>query len=208
MKWLERVRYRTFSQTAAVQELLVEVFRKTIHLSSALTVVFAEYWYTLTLAGIAVISTFYCVSEFLRMRGYELGIIAQITRCASRSRDKGRFVLGPLTLAGGILAAFLLFPMHTAKIAIFALAFGDGLASLVGKRFGKMRLLLFKDKTVAGSVACFAAVFLSSFAVSRSLWKSFMLGISGAGIEMLPLRDYDNLLIPVAIGALALYLRA
>ena len=71
-----------------------------------------------------------------------------------------------------------------------------------------MRLLLFKDKTVAGSVACFAAVFLSSFAVSRSLWKSFMLGISGAGIEMLPLRDYDNLLIPVAIGALALYLRA
>ena len=208
MKWLERFRYRTFSQTAAVQELLVEVFRKSIHLSSAVTIVFAERWYTLTLVGIVIISIFYCMSELLRMRGYELGIIAHITRCASRPRDKGRFVLGPLTLAGGILAALILFPMHTAKIAIFALAFGDGLASLVGKRFGKIHLVLFKDKTVAGSVACFAAVFLSSFAVSRSFWKSLILGISGAGIEMLPLRDYDNLLIPVAIGALALYLRA
>lgn len=208
MKWFEHFRYRTFSQAPSVEELLVEVLRKTIHLSSALTVVFADRWYTITIAGIAGISVFYCISEFLRMRGYELGIIAHITRYASRKRDKGRFVLGPLTLAGGIALALLLFPMHTAKIAIFALAFGDGLASLIGKRFGKIRLAVFKDKTVAGSLACFAAVFISSFAVSGSFWKSLILGIAGAGIEMLPLKDYDNLLIPIAIGYFALLLHA
>ena len=208
MKWFERFRYRTFSQTASVEELLVEVFRKTIHLSSALTVVFAERWYQLTVAGIAGISVLYCISELLRMRGHELYIIARITRYASRARDKGRFVLGPLTLAGGVLGALLLFPLHTAKIAIFALAFGDGLASLVGKRFGKIRLAFFKDKTVAGSVTCFAAVFLSAFVVSGSFLKSLVLGIAGAGIEMLPLKDYDNLLIPIAIGTLAMLLHA
>lgn len=208
MKWFERFRYRTFSQTAPVEELLVEVFRKTIHLSSALTVVFAERWYTLTLTGIAAMSALYCISEFLRMRGYELCIIGNITRYASRKRDKGRFVLGPLTLAGGIFLALILFPLHTAKIAIFSLAFGDGLASLVGKRFGKIHLTFFKDKTVAGSVTCFAAVFLSAFAVSGSFWKSLALGIAGAGIEMLPLKDYDNLLIPIAIGFIALLLHA
>lgn len=208
MKWFEHFRYRTFSQAPSVEELLVEVLRKTIHLSSALTVVFADRWYTITIAGIAGISVFYCISEFLRMRGYELGIIAHITRYASRKRDKGRFVLGPLTLAGGIELALLLFPMHTAKIAIFALAFGDGLASLIGKRFGKIRLAVFKDKTVAGSLACFAAVFISSFAVSGNFWKSLILGIAGAGIEMLPLKDYDNLLIPMAIGYFALLLHA
>ena len=208
MKWFERFRYRTFSQTASVEELLVEVFRKTIHLSSAVTVVFAEHWYQLTVVGIAGISLLYCISELLRMRGHELYLIARITRYASRARDKGRFVLGPLTLAGGVLAALLLFPMHTAKIAIFALAFGDGLASLVGKRFGKIRLTFFKDKTVAGSLTCFAAVFLSAFVVSRSFWKSLVIGVAGAGIEMLPLKDYDNLLIPVAIGFIALFLHA
>lgn len=208
MKWFERFRYRTFSQAPSVEELLVEVFRKTIHLSSALTVVFAERWYTPTVIGIIGISILYCISEFLRMYGHELYLITNITRYASRKRDKGRFVLGPLTLAGGVLAALLLFPIHTAKIAIFALAFGDGLASLVGKRFGKIRLAFFKDKTVAGSLTCFAAVFLSTFAVSGNFWKSLVLGIAGAGIEMLPLKDYDNLLIPIAIGFLASFLNA
>jgi cytidylyltransferase family len=208
MKWFERFRYRTFSQAPSVEELLVEVFRKTIHLSSALTVVFAERWYTPTVIGIIGISILYCISEFLRMHGHELYLITNITRYASRKRDKGRFVLGPLTLAGGVLAALLLFPIHTAKIAIFALAFGDGLASLVGKRFGKIRLAFFKDKTVAGSLTCFAAVFLSTFAVSGNFWKSLVLGIAGAGIEMLPLKDYDNLLIPIAIGFLASFLNA
>ena len=208
MKWFERFRYRTFSQAPSVEELLVEVFRKTIHLSSALTVVFAERWYTPTVIGIIGISILYCISEFLRMHGHELYLITNITRYASRKRDKGRFVLGPLTLAGGVLAALLLFPIHTAKIAIFALAFGDGLASLVGKRFGKIRLAFFKDKTVAGSLTCFAAVFLSTFAVSGNIWKSLVLGIAGAGIEMLPLKDYDNLLIPIAIGFLASFLNA
>ena len=208
MKWFERFRYRTFSQAPSVEELLVEVFRKTIHLSSALTVVFAERWYTPTVIGIIGISILYCISEFLRMHGHELYLITNITRYASRKRDKGRFVLGPLTLAGGVFFALLLFPMHTAKIAIFALAFGDGLASLVGKRFGKIRLAFFKDKTVAGSLTCFAAVFLSTFAVSGNFWKSLVLGIAGAGIEMLPLKDYDNLLIPIAIGFLASFLNA
>ena len=208
MKWFERFRYRTFSQAPSVEELLVEVFRKTIHLSSALTVVFAERWYTPTVIGIIGISILYCISEFLRMHGHELYLITNITRYASRKRDKGRFVLGPLTLAGGVLAALLLFPIHTAKIAIFALAFGDGLASLVGKRFGKIRLAFFKDKTVAGSLTCFAAVFLSTCAVSGNFWKRLVLGIAGAGIEMLPLKDYDNLLIPIAIGFLASFLNA
>ena len=208
MKWFERFRYRTFSQAPSVEELLVEVFRKTIHLSSALTVVFAERWYTPTVIGIIGISILYCISEFLRMHGHELYLITNITRYASRKRDKGRFVLGPLTLAGGVLAALLLFPIHTAKIAIFALAFGDGLASLVGKRFGKIRLAFFKNKTVAGSLTCFAAVFLSTFAVSGNFWKSLILGLAGAGIEMLPLKDYDNLLIPIAIGFLASFLNA
>lgn len=208
MKWIEHFFHRTFSQDPKVRELLVEVFRKTIHLCSAFTVVFAQVSYYFTIAGIIGLSVLYCISELLRMRGYQLCIIAPITRYASRERDKGRFVLGPLTLAGGVLSALLFFPLHPAKIAIFSLAFGDGLASLVGKRFGKIRLAVFKDKTVAGSVTCFVAVFLSALAVSGNCLKSFVLAACGAGIEMLPLKDYDNLLIPIAIASVATLLHA
>lgn len=208
MKWFERFLYRTFSQDPKVREFLVEIFRKTIHLCSAFTVPFARISYPFTIAVIIGLTVLYCISELLRMRGYQLCIIAPITRYASRERDKGRFVLGPLTLAGGVLSVLLFFSLHTANIAIFSLAFGDGLASLIGKRFGKTKLVFSKDKTVAGSATCFAAVFLSALAVSGSMWKSIALATVGAGIEMLPLKDYDNLLIPVAIAGIATLLRA
>ena len=208
MGYITQLRYRLFSQTEQVNELLVECVRKSIHLSSALIVVFARFWFKPTIAGLICVTVLYSVSEVLRMHNHNLPFIAKITRCAARPRDKGRFVLGPVTLACGVLAALLLFPLHTAQIAIFALAFGDGLASLIGKRFGKRHLHIAKDKTVAGSVTCFVAVFLSSFAVSCSFWKSLILAAAAALIEMLPLKDYDNILIPIAIGYLALALCA
>ncbi|MEL3905512.1 MAG: SEC59/DGK1/VTE5 family protein [Treponema sp.] len=208
MKWLERFRYRTFSHTDHVDELLIELFRKSIHLSSAFITVFAERWYTATIAGIIALTAVYCISEQLRMRNVNICCIAKITQYAARPRDKGKFVLGPVTLAVGVLITLLVFPPHTAKIAVFALAFGDGLASLIGKRFGKRHLHVAKDKTFAGSFTCFTAVFISSLAVSRSFWKSLVLAAAAALIEMLPLKDYDNLLIPLAIGVLALAIGA
>ena len=47
------------------------------------------------------------------------------------------------------------------------------------------------------------AIFLSSFAVSRNAGVSLILSLVGMVIEILPLRDFDNLLIPVCIGGLA-----
>lgn len=208
MKWLDQFRYRTFSHSLYADELLIELFRKTIHLSSAFVVFFAQRWYTGTIIGTVCLTVLYCFSELLRMHNYHLYFIAKITRYAARPRDRGRFVLGPVTLAGGVIAALLIFPLHTAKIAIFALAFGDGLASLIGKRFGKTHLHIAKDKTVVGSLTCFSAVFISSFVVSKNFEKSFVLAAAAAFIEMLPLKDYDNLLIPIAIGFLALVLHA
>ncbi len=211
MSLLSRIRYNIFSQDSKVDELVTELIRKSIHILSALTVVFASLsyrWYWITIAGITGISILYIISELLRMHNYELCCIARITRHAARKRDKGRIVLGPLTLAAGVLFALLMFPLHTAKIAIFALAFGDGLASLVGKKFGKQHLRIAKDKTVAGSLACFTAVFCSSLAVTFDFEKSLILGITAMVIEMLPIKDFDNVLIPIVIGSVALLIHA
>lgn len=205
---LNRFRYRLFSQSEPVNELVTEIVRKSIHIAASCIIVPAAYWYYPTLAGIICLTGIYCISELLRMHNIEAGLIGQITRHAARKRDRNRFVLGPVTLAAGIFFALLLFPLHSAKIAIFALAFGDGFASLVGKRFGKRKLHIAKDKTVAGSMACFTAVLVTTYLVSFSLQKSCIIAGAAACIEMLPLKDYDNLLIPLAIGYLAVVIGA
>ena len=79
-------------------------------------------------------------------------MISKITEIAARKRDENHFVLGPVTLVCGILLAALLLPLDCARVGIFALAFGDGLASLMGKLFGKITIPGAHGKTAAGSV--------------------------------------------------------
>ena len=87
-----------------------------------------------------------------------------------------------------------------------ALALGDGLASLVGKFWGRQHLNISKDKTIAGSIACFTAVFISTIAISRSFIKSLCIAAIAAGTEALPLKDFDNILIPLVCAGTALIL--
>ena len=143
---------------------------------------------------------FYTVSELLRSKGIELPLISKVTEIAARKRDENRFVLGPVTLVCGILLASLLLPLDCARVGIFALAFGDGLASLMGKLIGKITIPGAHGKTAAGSLTCFLAVFISTFCCCGNCLLSLIIALCSMFIEILPLSDFDNLIIPPAIG--------
>jgi dolichol kinase len=119
---------------------------------------------------------------------------------ASRSRDIGHFVMGPVTLGLGALLALLLYPSPVASIAIYALAFGDGFASLVGKFFGRLRPAFLCGKSIEGSLACFIAVLTASFQISQNIRISLIAALTAMAVEALPLEDYDNLALPMTVG--------
>ncbi|MCR5217159.1 diacylglycerol/polyprenol kinase family protein [Treponema sp.] len=184
-----------------------EIFRKSIHLCSA-TIPFllkAAYWPVLILLCSAVI--FYSVCEFLRLKGHTVPLITEITNAAARKRDENKFVKGPVTLCTGIIITALLFDPVSAAVGILALSFGDGLASLCGKLFGRVTIPFTEGKTVAGSLSCFTAIYISCAAVCQ------IYGIAGAGralviagagmlIEVMPIKDMDNILIPILLAGL------
>jgi dolichol kinase len=113
----------------------------------------------------------------------------------------GHFVLGPVTLGIGALLALFLFPSPAACIGIYALAFGDGFAGLIGKLFGKLRPAFLSGKSIEGSTACFVAVFVSAWLVSRNYTVSVVAACTATTVEALPLEDYDNLALPLVVGA-------
>jgi dolichol kinase len=119
---------------------------------------------------------------------------------ASRSRDLGRFVMGPVTLGMGALLALLLYPSPAAAIAIYALAFGDGFAGLVGKFIGHLRPAFLRGKSIEGSMACFIAVLISAYQVSFDYRIALAAALTATAVEALPLEDYDNLALPVTVG--------
>ena len=180
--------------------LLKELFRKSIHICSSFVPFFLglAYWPVIGLLVLAVIV--YSISEILRARGINIPLISKVTEIAARKRDENRFVLGPVTLVCGILLAALLLPLDCARVGIFALAFGDGLASLMGKLFGKITIPGAHGKTAAGSLTCFFAVFVSTFCCSGNCLLSLIIALCAMFIEILPLSDFDNLIIPPVIG--------
>ncbi len=188
--------------------ILKEVFRKSIHLCSSLIPFFlaAFYWYTIF--GLIAVVILYYFCELARLEGHPVPLISLITETAARQRDEYKFVLGPVTLVFGILLAALMLPLPCARVGIFALAFGDGLASLAGKLFGRIKIPFTGGKTLEGSLTCFTAVFISTYIISRQPLVSLLVAFVTMIIEMLPLGDWDNLIIPLATGSLYMLLAA
>lgn len=186
-----------------------ELLRKSIHLCSAFIPFFLERFYSITVILLLAAAVVYSLCEILRMKDITVPVISAVTSAAARKRDENHFVKGPVTLCLGLMASALIFygqSRMACYAGIYALAFGDGLASLAGKFIGRMRIPFTQGKTAAGSLSCFAAIYISCFFNCRSF------GMEGAGIaliaaaagmfmELLPLKDFDNLAIPVVISA-------
>ena len=196
------VRHLFITKTAA-SELRGEVIRKSLHLLIALVPVLASLNMPVTVTLLAGGTLFYVFAEKLRMTGRPVFIVSDLTVLASREQDCGHFVAGPVTLGVGAMLALLLYPSTAAAIAVYALAFGDGLASLAGKLFHTPRIPGTGGKTIAGSAACFLAVVLSCLRLTGSPLKALIIAVGATLLEMVPVRDFDNLVLPVGTGFLA-----
>jgi dolichol kinase len=183
-----------------LQEIKTELVRKSMHFLIALSPSMAAFNRSFTVVLLMVGTLFYAVMESLRLSGIEVPLVSSLTSMASRPRDKDRFVLGPVTLGLGALLALLLYPSPAASIGIYALAFGDGFAGLVGKTFGRHRPDFMLGKSIEGSLACFGAVFVTAYSISWGLTTAFIAAVTAAMIEALPLEDYDNIALPISVG--------
>ncbi|MDR1618583.1 MAG: phosphatidate cytidylyltransferase [Treponema sp.] len=185
---------------ADIDEITAEVVRKAIHFIIALAPVIAAFNRPLTVFVLMAGTLGYTWMETLRLAGGQIPFVSFLTRMASRDRDRGRFVMGPVTLGMGALLALLFYPSPAASIGIYALAFGDGFASLVGKLFGVLRPRFLCGKSIEGSLACFIAVLIAAYRVSSSVRIAFIAAFTATAVEALPLADYDNLALPVTVG--------
>ncbi len=180
--------------------ILKEFFRKSIHICCSLVPWFLARYYWYTVYGLYIIVAIYYCCEIARLEGHPVPLVSLITETASRQRDEYKFVLGPVTLVLGIVLAALLLPLSCARIGIFALAFGDGLASLAGKLFGRIKIPHTGGKTLEGSLTCFTAVFISTFIITRLSIVSLVVAFVAMVIEVFPLGDWDNMIIPTFTG--------
>jgi len=187
----------------SIGELRTELLRKSIHLTVGMVPLFAQLNLSLTMTVLMLGTLFYTFAEKNRIEGRALPVIGRLTEMAARKRDVGGVVMGPITLGIGSMLCLLLYPEPAAAIGIYALAFGDGLSSLVGKFLGTVQIPYTGGKTLEGTSAGILAVAIAVYARTQDIYISFTIALFAGFLEILPLKDLDNIVIPVGTGLFA-----
>ena len=181
--------------------------RQIVHIamgSLALLLRYLTSWQAMVLAGGAVAFNLYALPRLGR-RLYRAGEV--------RRRLRSGIVLYPLA----VLLLIIVFPDRRDIVAAAwgVLAFGDGMATLVGRRSSGPRIPWNREKSVAGSIAFIvfggaAASVLCWWCRSTvipppypwfSTWMPWLAAIMAAAAETIPIKLDDNISVPAVASA-------
>ncbi|CAA7406254.1 unnamed protein product [Spirodela intermedia] len=204
--WEELAKRGVFEQTLS---------RKLVHISVGLT--FMLFWPMFSSGELApFLAAIAPVFNIIRMIFLGLGIWRNdaIVKSMSRYGDYRELLKGPLFYACTITLATTVF-WRTSPVAIAAvcnLCAGDGVADVIGRRFGRVKLPYNSSKSYAGSVAMAAAGFLASvgymyyyslFGFVEVSWGKtlgfLLVSLAATAVESLPISSKfdDNLTVPL-----------
>lgn len=143
-------------------------------------------------------------------------------KAMSRSGDRREILRGPLYYGLIFVALTILYwrTVPTGMLALMLVCGGDGLAELMGTRFGRVKLPWNRNKSLAGSLGMFLGGWLLALAIlwifsvsgyfSLSLTTMLrgvtLISLAATLVESLPLKDLDNITIAMTAILLAPWL--
>lgn len=185
-----------------------ELSRKIVHIGSGNVIVLAWLLQIPATVGIAA-SIFTSVLAFV---SYHIPIFPGIN-------SVGRHSLGTFFYAvsiGFLIAWFWPLQQYQyATIGILVMAWGDGLAGLIGQQWGKHQYQIWGlKKSWEGSLAMFGASYIVSslilLSVQGNIWQtwlvSFAIALFATIVETFSKLGIDNLTVPLGSAALAFWL--
>jgi dolichol kinase/phosphoserine phosphatase len=183
-----------------------EIFRKSVHLTGSVFPFLARLNERATVIALLSVIVAYLLSEMLRTFGLSLSVLSSVTRRAQRHSEKKGIIIGPVLLGLGICVTIMLFRYEVYLPAVLVVAVSDSVSALVGRRFGRIRILGMKNRTVEGSLA----FFISAFAILIlfcPLSHAFLATVVATLMELVPVYNLDNFLIPLGTALILAFLR-
>ncbi|MFQ6136978.1 MAG: DUF92 domain-containing protein [Candidatus Hydrothermarchaeales archaeon] len=183
--------------------------RDVLHIIAGFVAIFLEYL-TRIEAVLAAVGIFACI--YLLM----IPSRSKFFNLVARSEDWKRGYAQGLFFYGLAIIFLVIFaPLYIAAVCIVVMSFGDGFATVVGKRYGKTHLSWAKkEKTLEGAIGFLAFATISSFLIlkfmltastSRLFVYAIITSFIAALVEMLDITVDDNLAVPIS-SAVVLYI--
>ncbi|MGL4525134.1 MAG: diacylglycerol/polyprenol kinase family protein [Spirochaetia bacterium] len=186
--------------------IISELTRKLLHISGFLCIPLAHYSRYLTILLLSFAIIVYMILEILRLAYQRDRLFHRIVIFASRGHEFQGIVLGPITLALGIIIVLAIFPLFFAQVGIVGLTLGDGFSSLIGRFWGKRRPKILAGKSIEGCLACFFATLSGLLVLGISLPQAFLCAFVVMLVEVLPFKNFDNIIIPIVASSLMFFI--
>ena len=171
--------------------------------------------YLASLVPLAITAQFFLVGT---------GVIGDdaAVKAMSRNGDRREILKGPLYygIVFVVITALFWYDTPVGIIALMLMCGGDGLADIIGRRFGKRKILWNPNKSWVGSLAMFAGgwfftviilgIYIAAGIFSQPLLKLLpavtVIALLATLVETLPLKDIDNITITLTAIVLGLLL--
>jgi len=181
-------------------EFILEILRKSVHLVSILIVLIYEFfgkeavlWVLMLFLVTVLILDYFRVEHEIRIPFFYI---------MYRKDEADRFG-GHIFFALGAISVIALFSREIAYAAILMTTFGDMVAALIGKFYGKRRVFrkIFKnDKSIEGSASEFSIDFVIGLLIVGNPVVSLVMAFVATLTETAVNKIDDNLIVPVFAG--------
>ena len=185
-----------------------EIVRKIVHIGTGNVILLA--WWLNIPANVGIAASI--LASIFTLLSYKFPLLPGIN-------SVGRKSLGTFFYAisiGVLVACFwYLKQPYYAALGILIMAWGDGLAALIGRRFGKHKYnVLGGQKSLEGSLTMTVVSFIISILILQSVqgntWETLIISaivaVFATGLEAISLLGIDNLTVPLGSAALAFIL--
>jgi dolichol kinase len=176
-----------------------EIYRKVVHLLVGLSLLFLALFiraeYSLDVLKLFLLALL-MASLFIDFLIADLKIKIPIYEMVERKKELSGLHSSSFFLIGCLLA-IQFFTFEVALAAISMLVFGDAMAALIGRKWGKP---FYKKKSLLGSTAMFLTSTLVGIFFLANIWVVLAMAFIGTLVEVFVNNIDDNLMIPLFAG--------
>lgn len=188
-----------------------DISRKITHICAGSVIIFLPLFREGDWSHYLNITVFAVWTVLLIQKGLFAADDDQAVKTMTRTGDKRELLKGTLYFViVAMICGTLYYKQFAGVLAMAVLGWGDGLAPIVGTRMGKMKYKVLSEKSVEGSLAFLAGSLLASLffvwlivPAAYDPVKIAMIVVAATIIEGISPKEVDNILIPVAVIALA-----
>ena len=191
-----------------------DISRKITHICAGSAIVFLPLFIDAGWSHYLNITVFAVWTVLLIQKGLFAADDDQAVKTMTRTGDKRELLKGTLYFViVAMICGTLYYKQFAGVLAMAMLGWGDGLAPIIGTRYGKLKYRVLSDKSVEGSLAfLLGAIFAGMFFVWLIVPELFDAGkivtiaIIATIAEGVSPKEVDNITIPVAVILAASFL--